>query len=287
MKRIFALIVTFALLLMLPCGCAEPQEPLIPRQSITLTIAQTLPGCAAFEYRGKMQNCFYAYDTEGTLYRVIWDDLTGLREKAAVTVEYRGDARKPEYSEPPGGWSPRYEITADDVQQWHYPGEKTVSHIWIQSGSDTIRPAGCMTWSCIENEDGTCTESAVDKYDVVDFVNGKTPFSPDNIPQLTLRGSVACTVQMNGSVENVYLLSQSGDGYIKSGTKVEDLSTLSPGRYYVVLEVLLGGNCDPETPQKSCRYEDVFCLIVDEQTDIVPYDAMSQPEPADGKLFFQ
>lgn len=285
MKRIFAMALTLILTLTALSGCAVSQDPTGEPLSMEMTIAQTMPSCVPFEYREEKAYCLYAFDAEGALCRVFWNDFSGLQEGDVITVDYHA-VREIKETQAGSGWSPRYELTAVDVRRRHYPGE-TVNHIWIQSGSDTIRPVGCMTWSSEEYADGTSTETTVDKYDVVDFVNGKTPFSPENIPQLTLCGSVSCTLQINGSVENVYLLSQTGDGYTKSGTTLDDLSTLAPGRYYVVLEVLLGANCVYEPTLISSRYEDVFCLIVDEAIGVVPYDEMLRLEVADGKLIFQ
>lgn len=286
MKRIFAMVLLLILALTALRGCVVSQDPAGEPLSMEMTIAKTMPSCVPFENREGKAYCLYAYDAEGALCRVFWGDFSGLQEGDAITVDYHA-VREIKETQAGSGWSPRYELTAVDVRRWHYPGEKTASHIIIQSGGDTISPVGCMTWSSVEYADGTCTEATVDKYDVVDFVNGKTPFSPENIPQLTLCGSLSCTLPVNGSVENVYLLSQTGDGYTKSGTTLDDLSALAPGRYYVVLEVLLGGNCDPESQQNFSRYEDVFCLIVEEAIGVVPYDEMLRLEVSDGKLVFR
>ena len=140
-----------------------------------------------------------------------------------------------------------------------------VNHIQIKSGDNTIHPFGCMTWSKIDNDDGTFTESFVDKYDVIDLVSGKTPFAITDIPKLVLNDKVSYFVQVNGRVEKVYLLTPNDDTYTKSETTFDALSNLANGTYYVVLEVLLSGNCDPDAPQNSYRYEDVFCLVVGEQ----------------------
>ena len=140
-----------------------------------------------------------------------------------------------------------------------------VNHIQISSGDKTIYPFGCMTWSKIDNDDGTFSESFVDKYDVIDLVSGKTPFAITDIPKLVLNDKVSYFVQVNGRVEKVYLLTPNDDTYTKSETTFDALSKLANGTYYVVLEVLLSGNCDPDAPQNSYRYEDVFCLVVGEQ----------------------
>ncbi len=145
------------------------------------------------------------------------------------------------------------------------PSDKNlVSHIQINSGANTIYPFGCMTWSKIDNGDGTFTGSTVDKYDVVDLVSGKSHLSVTDIPKLVLDESVSYSVQVNGQVEKVYLLTPNGNEYTKTESTFDALSNLSDGTYYVVLEVLLSGNCDPDAPQHSYRYEDVFCLVVGE-----------------------
>lgn len=143
-----------------------------------------------------------------------------------------------------------------------------VGHIQIKSGVNTIYPFGCLLWSKIDNEDGTFTEYIVDKYDVVDLVNGKTHLSVTDIPKLVLDESVSYFVQVNGQVEKVYLLTSNGNEYTKTETTCDALSTLADGTYYVVLEVLLSGNCDPDAPQHSYRYEDVFCLLIESEDEL-------------------
>ena len=167
-----------------------------------------------------------------------------------------------------------------------------VNHIQISSGDKTIYPFGCMTWSKIDNDDGTFSESFVDKYDVIDLVSGKTPFAITDIPKLVLNDKVSYFVQVNGRVEKVYLLTPNDDTYTKSETTFDALSNLADGTYYVVLEVLLSGNCDPDAPQNSYRYEDVFCLVVGDDDNshddgIPPYYAMLNLEVWDGKFLFQ
>ena len=108
MKRMLASALTLVLLAAALSGCAAAQErePI----SISMTIAETLPSCVAFE-----ADCFYAYDAEGKLYRVLWTDFEGLHEKDRVLVEYteRKEFSYPEYG---SGWSPKYEIIATRVE---------------------------------------------------------------------------------------------------------------------------------------------------------------------------
>ena len=83
------------------------------RLPIVMTIAETLPSCVAFEYKGEKPYCFYAYDTEGKLYRVFWNDFTGLNEKDRIVVDHKDDIKALSYdSYPDGGFTPQYEVTA-------------------------------------------------------------------------------------------------------------------------------------------------------------------------------
>lgn len=278
MKRILAITLTLVMLLAVLTGCMASrkpsgdegeQNPSGKRLPITLTIAETLPSCVAFEHKDEKPYCFYAYDTEGHLYRVLWNDFTGLNEKDVVVVDHNDDIKKLDYVNPPGGWTPQYEVTATSIKMEKRANDYLVSHIQIKSGNNTIHPFGCMTWSKIDNDDGTFTESFVDKYDVIDLVSGKTPFAITDIPKLVLNDKVSYFVQVNGRVEKVYLLTPNDDTYTKSETTFDALSNLADGTYYVVLEVLLSGNCDPDAPQNSYRYEDVFCLVVGEDNEPV------------------
>lgn len=138
-------------------------------------------------------------------------------------------------------------------------------YIDIKSGETIICPFDCMLWAKIDNGDGTFSEALVDKYDVVDLVSGKTNLSvTDIIPKLVLNESLSYSVQANGRVEKVYFITSNGDNYTKTETEFDALSYLPNGTYYVVLEVLISGNCDPDAPQNSYLYEDVFCLIVED-----------------------
>lgn len=83
---------------------------------LTLTIAETLPSCVPFEYREPYKPyCLYAYDTDGHLYRVLWTDWDGLKEKDQIFVEY-SDIKELDQTNPPGGWTPQYEVVASSVK---------------------------------------------------------------------------------------------------------------------------------------------------------------------------
>lgn len=140
MKRILAITLTLIMILAALTGCMASknpssdegeQNPSGKRLPITLTIAETRPSCVAFEYKDEKPYCFYAYDTEGKLYRVFWNDFTGLNEKDVVVVDHNDDIKTLTYDEyPDGGWTPQYEVTAISVK----PNEMA---------------------SCVSNEDGT------------------------------------------------------------------------------------------------------------------------------------
>ena len=257
-------------------GCTGSEKPIVSTEAqkpediklfpTLMTIAETAPDCATFEYDDKKQPyCFYAYDTEGKLYRVLWTDFTRLGENDLIAVYHNNEFKKTTYEEHISGMTPQYEVRATDVRiQKKADRKNTYSHITIFSGGKEIYPFSCETWMRIDNMDGTHTETFFGKYDVIDLVCGKTTFSTEDIPSLVLNLDVTYCIQFNGDVKKVYLLTPDGDRYTKTETTLEVLSVLPEGTYYVVLDVLLSGNCNPEAPQNSYRYEDVFRLIAGE-----------------------
>ena len=267
MKRILAITLTLVMVLAALTGCMASknpsgdegeQNPSGKRLPITLTIAETLPSCVAFEYKDEKPYCFYAYDTEGHLYRVLWNDFTGLNEKDVVVVDHNDDIKKLEYVNPPEGWTPKYEVTATSIKMEKRANDYLVSHIQIKSGANTIHPFGSLLWSETDHGDGFVDVMHADYVEITDMVKR----CADVIPKLVLDESVSYLVQVNGRVENVYLLTPNGDTYAKSETTFDALSNLEDGTYYVAFEVLLSGNCDPGAPQNSSRYQDIFCLVV-------------------------
>ena len=125
MKRILAIALSLIMLFAVLAGCIASknpsgnegeQNPSGKRLPIVMTIAETLPSCVAFEYKDGIPYCFYAYNTEGHLYRVFWNDFTGLNEKDVIIVDHNDDIKKLDYVNPPGGWTPQYEVTAIDVK---------------------------------------------------------------------------------------------------------------------------------------------------------------------------
>lgn len=129
MKRSLILMLSWVLLLALLCGCAvreeedrtqsDAEQPTVLEQSmavgtlpLAMTIAETVPGCVAFEHS---YPCFYAYDERGNFYRVLWSAFDGLAERDRISVAY-STMKKLTYTEyPDGGYTPAYEITATQV----------------------------------------------------------------------------------------------------------------------------------------------------------------------------
>ena len=77
----------------------------------TMIITQSRLSGVAFE-----SDCFYAYDFNLNLCRVYCSDMTGLYEGQRIRVTYNEESRvNIEEPQPPGGWSPKYEVTAQSV----------------------------------------------------------------------------------------------------------------------------------------------------------------------------
>ena len=92
------------------------------RLPIVMTIAETLPSCVAFEYKDGNPYCFYAYDDDGKLYRVLWNNFDGLNEKDRIVVDHNDNIIALNYDEYPSGWTPQYEITAISIcseEEWN------------------------------------------------------------------------------------------------------------------------------------------------------------------------
>ena len=92
------------------------------RLPIVMTIAETLPSCVAFEYKDGNPYCFYAYDDDGKLYRVLWNNFDGLNEKDRIVVDHNDNIIALNYDEYLSGWTPQYEITAISIyseEEWN------------------------------------------------------------------------------------------------------------------------------------------------------------------------
>lgn len=125
MKKMLYIMLTVGMILSILSGCREAQPDSQVAKTISLTIAETMQSCVAFEYAepGKPY-CFYAYDEEGNSYRVLWTNFTGLNEKDQIIVEYDEDIKALSYDEYPSGWTPQYEVTATNVRMEKRANEK-------------------------------------------------------------------------------------------------------------------------------------------------------------------
>ena len=308
MKRILAITLTLVMLLAALTGCMASQDDndseilkdspnsnttqnsLIREKTINNITVTSLPSGYEYSLTGDDVNAIVDYFSNLHLisdFEENPDEYNGMT--LVVSIEYHNGTSSTIYHfgnkfvrVDDGPW---YKMDYEEASRFHpllqelcsstagdnssQGNEYLVSHIQIKSGNDTIYPFGCMTWSKIDNGNGTFSESIVDKYDVIDLVSGKTTFSATDIPKLVLSEKVSYFVQVNGHVEKVYLLTPNEDGYTKSETTFDALSNLENGTYYVAFNVLLSGNCDPDAPQNSYRYEDVFCLVVGEDNEPV------------------
>ena len=92
------------------------------RLPIVMTIAEPLPSCVAFEYKDGNPYCFYAYDDDGKLYRVLWNNFDGLNDKDRIVVDHNDNIIALNYDEYLSGWTPQYEITAISIyseEEWN------------------------------------------------------------------------------------------------------------------------------------------------------------------------
>ncbi len=114
MKRIRLTVLAFILCFAFFSGCANNRYIGVVI-SIEMTIAETSPSCAAFEYKDGKPYCFYAYDDDGNLCRVFWNNFDRLNEKDRIIVDYKDTIVTLNDNEQPSGWTPQFEVTAINV----------------------------------------------------------------------------------------------------------------------------------------------------------------------------
>lgn len=100
-----------------------------------LTVAETTAEHAAFEYRDEKPVCFYAYDNEGTLYRILKNTFDGLHEKDNILVEYRYITQLGDGEQSDGGYAAQYHIVAAYVTQ---AANAMASCLTAKNGSYTL-----------------------------------------------------------------------------------------------------------------------------------------------------
>lgn len=145
---------------------------------------------------------------------------------------------------------------------------KNSSSVYVTSGDAKIYPASGFLWAELcegPNADGTYDCVSADGAGVYfwlqDIKSGKGAAIDAAIPRLTLNGTVSATVPVNGSIQAVSLIDLSD--WSERRTTLPELEALGQGEYYIIMSVVLSGNCDPDAPQNKYCYEDIFRLIVE------------------------
>lgn len=225
MKRILAVTLTLIMVLAALSGCMASKNPsgsegeqnpsgkCLP---ITMTVAETLPSCVAFEYKDGKPYCFYAYDTEGKLYRVFWNDFTGLNEKDVIVVDHNDDIKELDYVNPPGGWSPKYEVTA-------------------------IAVSGVSTFCISKNENGAYILALPNSGETIKLQNEQILFAPFITDELvaTAENKITEAVSAYSNRSDFYL--QINDGYLC--LVVEVIKQLEPSSSQNTEGEVIGGGC--------------------------------------------
>lgn len=119
MKKSLSLISLFVCLALLFSGCGYKDEnveakttKLDKEETKILTIAENLSGDdLAIE-----DDCFYAYDTDFNLYRVLCKDTEQIAENEAVAVTYKKITEYTYKEDTVGNWTPKYQIKAVAVE---------------------------------------------------------------------------------------------------------------------------------------------------------------------------
>ena len=214
---------------------------------------------AVIEYNAEMgvfndtthrRSCTLSEDNRNFINGIFWDVYNAsipdnfAESEQLITTASSGDAVAP----------------AEDV--------KNISSVYVTSGDAKIYPASGFLWAEIcegPNADGTYNCVSADGAGVYfwldDIKSGKGAAIDAAIPCLTLDGTVSATVPVNGSIQAVYIIDLSD--WSERTTTLPELSKLGQGEYYIIMSVLLSGNCNPDAPQNKYCYEDIFKLIVE------------------------
>ena len=214
---------------------------------------------AVIEYNAEMgvfndtthrRSCTLSEDNRNFINGIFWDVYNAsipdnfAESEQLITTASSGDAVAP----------------AEDV--------KNISSVYVTSGDAKIYPASGFLWAEIcegPNADGTYNCVSADGAGVYfwldDIKSGKGAAIDAASPCLTLDGTVSATVPVNGSIQAVYIIDLSD--WSERTTTLPELSKLGQGEYYIIMSVLLSGNCNPDAPQNKYCYEDIFKLIVE------------------------
>lgn len=160
----------------------------------------------------------------------------------------------------------RARLKADGTDESNTEDTFTKGSVIYSSGENRSAALSVLLWSKYDNGDGTYTETQ--GTGIKSVLSDEDELAQLYVPMLytNQQNAVEPLVPVNGQITNVYLLNMvdcKNDPMIE--TTWEEIQELNPGRYYVVTQVLLSGNCDLDAPQHSFCYEDLFCLVVEEK----------------------
>lgn len=194
------------------------------------------------------------YNTHSGLYLQITEDYLCL---TAEVIKHSGEHHEHIF------YSER--ISSCAVPEESQNGEAALaksSVIYYSNGTETTA-LSALLWASYDNGDGTFID--VDGAGIRGALPKENELTQLSIPELsTYQYSVVNPiVPVNGQVTHVYLLDMSDrKNYPMTETSWDEIEKLDPGRYHIVTRVLLSGNCDPDAPQHSICYEDLFCLVI-------------------------
>ena len=243
--------------------CGETRPHTVPdstpseRLSIEMTIAEALPSCVTFEYKDENPYCFYAYDGDGRLYRVLWNNFDGLNEKERVIIDYDGEIRSLAHEEFPAyGRMPQYEIAAISVIS-NEPPQYQYSSTSVRSGKSAIRPIQCFEGvTQYENGEPTLMGCGGGAYGI--FYDPKTKIS--DFPVLLYSGAMMAFPSANVTLGSIRVYDTAFQELEYKINEIGELASLPHGEYIVTISERIdsrGGNAEI----KDYHITDNACLF--------------------------
>ena len=104
MKKIFCVFISALLLFSVSCADSKYLQ-------IELTVIESMTKCDAVT-----DDCFFAVDSDGEWYRVVWDDTDGIKEGDTLTVYYEEITNISYETGYPDGYTPNKQIVAKKVK---------------------------------------------------------------------------------------------------------------------------------------------------------------------------
>ena len=137
------------------------------------------------------------------------------------------------------------------------------SAVTYRSGENEIKALSSLLWVKQDNGDGTfSTEHGAG---IREYLPTEDVLAQIWLPELVWNGKIEPLIPVNGRVTGVYLLDMKDRvNYPKTETSWEAIDKLPPGQYFIVVQTVLSGNCDPDAPQHTYCYEDLFVLFVED-----------------------